>query len=167
MKELKLSKKLEKALNEQIRLELESSYIYNGMRLYFKSLGVPGATNWMTWQVKEEQHHAEDFIDFVLDMDGELELGQLNEQTTKYDSMLDVFEKGLAHEKEISASILKLLDLAIEEKNYAAENFLRHYVDEQVEEEDHFRGIIDMVKMAGNNEAALFKVDSILAKRDH
>ncbi|WP_054252859.1 ferritin [Neofamilia massiliensis] len=167
MKELKLSKKLEKALNEQITLELQSAYIYNGMRLYFKSLGMPGATNWMTFQTREEEHHAEDFIDFILDMDGDVELGDLKKVTTKYDSILDVFEKGLAHEKEISASILSILDLAIEEKNYAAENFLRHYVDEQIEEEDHFRGYVDLVKMAGDNEAALFKVDSILGKRDH
>lgn len=167
MKELKLSKELEKALNEQIRLELESSYIYNGMRLYFKSLGLPGATSWMTFQAKEEQHHAEDFIDFILDMDGEVELGQLSKVTTKYDSILDVFEKGLAHEKVISASILNILEMAIEEKNYAAENFLRSYVDEQLEEEDHFRGYVDLIKMAGDNEAALFNVDSILGKRDH
>ena len=167
MKELKLSKKLEKALNEQITLELQSAYIYNGMRLYFKSLGIPGATKWMTFQTREEEHHAEDFIDFILDMDGEVELGQLTKVTTEYKSILDVFEKGLEHEKEISASILSILDLAIEEKNYAAENFLRHYVDEQLEEEDHFRGYVDLVKMAGDNEAALFKVDSILGKRDH
>ena len=166
MRQLKLSDKLEKALNEQIRLELESSYIYNGMRIYLKSLGIPGATSWFELQTREEQHHAEEFIDFLLEMDCEVELGQINKQTTKYKGILDVFEKGLAHEKEISASILNLLDLAIEEKNYAAENFLRKYVDEQVEEEDHFRGYIDLIKMAGDNEAALFKVDSILGKRD-
>ncbi|MDO5038036.1 MAG: ferritin [Tissierellia bacterium] len=163
---LNLSKKLEKALNEQVRMETESAYIYNGMRLFFKEKGLPGATSWMTHQAHEELKHAEDFIDMILDLDGHVVLGELKEPTTEYKSILDVFEAGLAHEKEISSSILELLDLALEEKNYAVENFLRTYVDEQVEEEDHFRGVIDMVKMAGDDPAALFKVDGILAKRD-
>ncbi|MDO5028123.1 MAG: ferritin [Bacillota bacterium] len=164
--ELKMSEKLEKAFNDQIRLELESSYIYTGMRMYFQSLGLPGATKWMTIQAEEEREHADLFINFLLDMDAGLELGTLNAQTTQYDSMLDVFEKGLAHEKVISASILKLLEMAIEEKNYGAENFLRTFVDEQIEEEDHFRGYVDLIKMAGDDVAALFKVDSILGKRE-
>lgn len=163
---MKLSKRLNDELNRQIQMEYESAYKYNGMRLYFKSLGIPGATHWMELQTMEETHHAEDFIDFILDVDGEVETHALAEQPTRYESILDVFEKGLEHEKEISASIISILDIAIEEKNYAAENFLRTYVDEQVEEEDNFRGVIDMIKLAGDNESALFKVDSILGKRE-
>ncbi|MFB0972351.1 MAG: ferritin [Neofamilia sp.] len=163
---MKLSEKLNEEFNRQIQMEYESAYKYNGMRLYFKSLGIPGATHWMTLQTHEEISHAEDFISFVLDVDGEIEAQGLAEQPTEYKSILDVFEQGLEHEKEISASIISILDLAIEEKNYAAENFLRTYVDEQVEEEDHFRGVIDMVKMAGDDPAALFKVDGILGKRE-
>lgn len=162
---MELSKKLEQALNEQVRLELESSYIYNGMRLYLKKRGIPGATSWMTNQMHEEQEHAEDFINLLIQLDGNVELGDIKKQTTEYDSVLAVFEAGLAHEKTITASIEKLLELAIKEKHYAVENFLRHYINEQVEEEDNFRGIIDMFKLAGNNEAAFFKVDSILGKR--
>lgn len=165
---LGLSEKLEQALNRQVTLELESSYIYNGMRLYFKERGLPGATHWMTLQMGEEQEHAEDFIDCILDLDGHVVLGPIEEQTTEYESILDVFEKGLEHEQFISKSILEILEIAIEEKNYAAENFLRTYVDEQVEEEDNFRHHIDLIKAAGNNEAALFEVDAKLAQRqDH
>lgn len=163
--ELGLSERLEKKLNEQVTLELESAQIYNGMRLYFKERGLPGATHWMTLQMEEERGHAEDFIDCILDLDGHVELGPIGAQTTEYSSILDVFEKGLEHEKLISKSIMEILEIAIEEKNYAAENFLRTYVDEQVEEEDNFRHHIDMIKVAGENEAALFEVDKKLAMR--
>ncbi len=164
---MKLSERLLKGLNEQVTMENESAYKYDGMRLYFKELGSPGAEKWLTVQAHEELSHAEDFINFILDVDGKLEpLGTFEQQPVDYHSYLDVFEKGLEHEKEISASILRLLEIAIEEKNYAAENFLRSYVDEQVEEEDNFRGVIDMIKLAGDDTAALFKVDSILGKRE-
>lgn len=164
---MKLSDKLEKMLNDQVRMELESAYKYEGMRLYFKDLGIPGATSWMAIQVEEEREHAEDFIDFILEVDGKLApIGALEEQPVEYESILDVFEKGLEHEKLISKSIREILDVAMEEGHYAAQNFLRTYIDEQVEEEDHFREQIDLVKMAGDNEAALFQVDHILGKRE-
>lgn len=163
---MELSEKLLKMLNDQVRMELESAYKYEGMRLYFKDLGIPGSEHWMSLQVEEEREHAEDFIDFILDVDGELApIGKLEEQPVEYESILDVFEKGLEHEKEISKSIREILDVAMEEGHYAAQNFLRTYIDEQVEEEDHFREQIEMIKMAGDNSAALFQVDHILGKR--
>lgn len=163
---MKLSQKLQEALNEQVKLEKEAAYKYDGMRLYFKDLGSPGAEHWLTLQTEEEISHAEDFIDFILEVDGELEpLGALESQPVKYDSYLDVFEKALDHERLISRSIKDILEIAIEEKNYAAENFLRTYIDEQVEEEDSFRSVIDIIKLAGDDTAALFRVDAILAQR--
>jgi ferritin len=164
--ELKLSKKLQDALNKQITFEISSAYLYDGMRLYLKKLGLPGATKWMTLQAHEELHHAEDFIDFMLSMDGDIEIGELPAVSTHYDCPQAVWEVGLGHEKEISASIMEILNLAIEENNYAAENFLRTYVDEQIEEEDHFRSVVDLWNLAGDDKAALFKVDGILGKRE-
>lgn len=165
MLELKMSDQLLAAFNKQIQMELQSAYIYNGMRIYLKDLGLPGATHWMTLQTHEEIHHAEDFIDVVQELDEHVELFPMEKVKAQYDSPLAVWEAGLAHEKEITASILEMLQMAIEEKNYRVENFLRKYVDEQNEEEDHFRGIIDLFKMAGDDKAALFKVDGILRKR--
>lgn len=162
---LGLSEKLQQALNEQVTREYEAAWIYNGMRVYLDDLGAYGAKKWMKVQVGEEMEHAQDFIDIILELDGEVKIGSLPEIETKYDSMLAVWEAGLEHEKFISESILNILEIAIEEKNYAVENFLRTYVDEQVEEEDNFRGVIDFLKLAGDDTAALLKVDSVLGKR--
>lgn len=168
---MKLSEKLEKALNDQVRFEYEAAAVYNGMRIYLEDLGAPGATNWMTKQVHEEFEHAQDFIDFIQEVDGEVKgIGSIPEVPCEYDGLLGVWEAGLEHEKEISASIRNILEIAIEEKHYAAENFLRTYIDEQVEEEDNFRSVIEMIKLAIDEEGimdkgAMFKVDSILGER--
>lgn len=166
MKKFKLSDKLVEAINEQIRLELESSYIYTGMRLYFEDLGCRGAAHWMDIQAEEEQEHAEAFVKFLIEMECPVELRTINAQPTKYNSYLEVFEKALEHEKAISASIFELLDLTLEEKNYAAENLVRKFVDEQLEEENTAKGIVDLIKFAGDNPAAIFEIDSALAKRE-
>lgn len=163
---MELSKKLLEALNKQVTMEYEAAYIYNGMRLYLQSANIHGGTRWMTKQVHEELKHAQDFADFILDVDGELaDLGKQNAVATSYKSMLEVWETGLEHEKKITESITKALEIAIADKHYAAENFLRTYIDEQVEEEDNFRSICDLLRMAGDDRAALLRVDEILGRR--
>lgn len=163
---MELSKKLQDALNKQVAFEYEAAYKYDGMRIYLKDLGAPGATKWMTLQTWEEVHHAEDFINFIKSVDGQVEIHAIEKQTTDYDGLVSVWEAGLAHEKEITASIKSILEIAIKEKNYEAENFLRTYVDEQVEEEEHFTDVLELLKKAGDDKAAIFKVDGILGTRE-
>lgn len=166
MSTYKLSERLEKAFNDQIQLEYDSAYIYRGMEVFFQDMGAKGITNFFNVQTKEEVEHAEDFTQFVLDVGGHVELEALNKPSTEYDSFLDVFETALEHEKKVTESIRGILEIALEEKNYAAENFLRKYVDEQVEEEDTFQGLVDLLKWIGDDKAALLQFDHKLAKRE-
>lgn len=162
---MKLSKKLEKALNDQIRKEYEAAYVYNGMRIYLDDAGLRGASSWMTKQTQEELEHAEAFIQHVKSMDGKVVLEKVEGQKTDYKDLLEVLEAAYKHEQMITKSISEILDLAMAEKQYATENFLRKFVDEQVEEEENFRDLIDLVKFVGNDKAGLLKVDSGLGKR--
>ena len=162
---MELSQKLQDALNKQVAMEYQAAYKYNGMRIYLDDLGAHGATHWMTLQTKEEIQHAEDFIQFIKSVDGQVELGQIKKETTDYDGLASVWEAGLSHEKEITKSIEDILALAIKENNYAAENFLRTYVDEQVEEEDNFRDVLELIELAGDDITAMFQVDSKLGQR--
>lgn len=164
---MKLSNRLNDALVEQVRLEYEAAWLYNGMRIFLDDLGAVGATKWMTAQVYEEMHHAQDFIDFIMEADGEIDaVGGIDAASCDYDGLLSVWEAGLDHEKKITKSITNILEIAIEDKNYAAENFLRTYVDEQLEEEDNFRNVIELIKLAEDDKAAIFRVDAILGQRD-
>lgn len=164
---MKLSKELNDALVEQVRLEYEAAWLYNGMRIFLEDLGAVGATRWMTAQVHEEFTHAQDFINFIMDADGEInQVGGLDATNCDYEGLQDVWETGLEHEKKITRSITDILEMAINEKNYAAENFLRTYVDEQLEEEDNFRNVIELIKLAEDDKGAMFRVDSILGQRN-
>ena len=165
---MKLSDGLQKGLNEQIRLEYNSAYIYKGMAMYFADLGLEGFRKFFDDHVKEEIKHANDFINYIVEVDGKVELGALTEVETDFNSILDVFEKAYEHELLISKSIQDLNAQAIEEKNYAAENFLRTYIDEQVEEEDLFLGLKEMVEFAGDDKSAIFQMNGMLRNlHDH
>ena len=45
------------ALNEQIKKEFESAYLYLSMSAFFESLSLEGMAQWMKVQAKEEIEH--------------------------------------------------------------------------------------------------------------
>lgn len=162
---MQLKKDLLKAFNEQIQKEYASSYIYTDMELYFKKLSLKGFERFFNQQSLEERQHAEQFVNFVFDMEGDVELKELEKPGGNYKSILDVFEQALAHEKFVTKSITELLELARKDENYAAENFLRRFIDEQVEEEAAFQEIVDTIKFLDDDKAALFSYNVALGQR--
>jgi ferritin len=65
----------------------------------------------------------------------------------------------------MTGMIYNLMDLAREEKDYATEEMLRWFVNEQVEEESNTLKIVEQLKMIGDSKESLFQIDHRLAKR--
>ena len=61
--------------------------------------------------------------------------------------------------------IYNLTDLAVSLKDHATQSFLRWFIDEQVEEEATADGIVQKLKMVGNDKTGLLYLDSELNKR--
>ena len=72
---------------------------------------------------------------------------------------LDMFEELLKHEIFVSESINKLVDIALQEKDYATHNFLQWYVSEQIEEERLARTCNDKLEMIGDDKSGLYLFD--------
>ena len=97
-----LSKKLEEALNAQINAEFWSAYLYLSMSAYFEAEGKSGFANWFKVQFKEEQAHAEIFMNFVHDRGGRVILKPIDAVETNWASPLDVFKSTLEHERKVT-----------------------------------------------------------------
>jgi ferritin len=160
-----ISKQMSKAINEQINKELFSAYLYLGMSGWAERNGLPGAGNWFFVQTQEELAHIQRFYQYLLRQGASLSLEAIAKPEQVYKSALDLFEKGLAHEKFVTASINGLVDLAVKEKDHATEVFLQWFVNEQVEEEENGNRIIDQLKLAGPAGGGLFMIDRELATR--
>ncbi len=159
------NRKVQEAMNDQIQRELESAYIYLAMAAYFDSVNLPGFAHWMKVQFQEEQAHAFKFYDFVNDRGGRVILQALGQPLIEFQSALDAFEKALAHEEKITGHINDLYALATEEKDFASQNLLQWFVEEQVEEEKNAGDIVDMLKKIGDNYHALIMLDRELGQR--
>jgi ferritin len=160
-----LSKKMVDSVNGQINKEIYSAYLYLAMAASAEASGYKGAAVWLKVQYHEEMVHAMKFYEYVMDQGGGLKLMAIAEPQTKYSSLLEIFEKTLAHEQVVTKSINDLMELAIQEKDHASQALLAWYVTEQVEEEKNATEILQTLKMIGSNTSALYLYDKELAAR--
>ncbi|NSW58331.1 MAG: ferritin [Armatimonadetes bacterium] len=160
-----ISEKMNAAINEQINKELYSEYLYQSMAAWFEAEGLPGFANWMRVQAQEEHFHAMKFFDYVIETGGRVILEAIAKPPSEFGSPKGAFEATLEHENFITASINSLVDLAIELKDHATNNFLQWYVAEQVEEESNDKAILDQLKWIGDNGNALLMLDKELGTR--
>jgi ferritin, putative len=160
-----ISKKLEDALNEQINKEFYSAYLYLGMAAHFESEGLKGFAKWMRVQALEEQGHAMKLYDYLFSVDAKPVLKAIKEAPVHYEKPpVEVIQEVLKHEQYVTASINSLYELALAEKDYKTQVFLQWYINEQVEEEENDRNILDVFKHINGN-AGLLILDKALGER--
>lgn len=162
---MKLSTNVEKALNDQITLELASAYAYLGMAAWFESTPFTGFASWMKKQSTEELDHASRIFEYVSERGGRISLGGLPAPKCDYQSALEAFKASQAHEQKVSASILAIYELAGAEKDYSTQSFLKWFLDEQVEEEKSVGDMVATLELIGDNRNGLFHIDHRAAKR--
>jgi ferritin len=153
------------ALNEQIKHEFYSSYLYLSMASSFEVTELPGFARWMRKQSEEEREHAMKFFDFLLDRGEHVQLQALDQPPHAFRSPLDTFEQALEHEKEITSRIHKLYELSLQKNDYPAQVFLHWFVTEQVEEEKAATEVVERLRIAGDDGAALLLLDKELGER--
>ncbi|QGG47488.1 ferritin [Heliorestis convoluta] len=159
------SDKLQAELNQQIKEELYSSQIYLAMAAYCADQDLDGFANFFKVQAEEEKFHAMKFFNFINEMGGRVLITGFPDPQNEYDSILDVYEKSLAHEKMVTKRIYKLMDLAMDEREHATISFLKWFIDEQVEEEAMFQGVIKKLRLIGKDVNALYMLDNEMAQR--
>ncbi|MFH1502799.1 MAG: ferritin [Candidatus Eisenbacteria bacterium] len=160
-----LTKKMEKALNEQINAEIYSSYLYLSMAAWSEGEGLDGFGNWFKIQAQEELTHAMRFYAYVYGRGGRVRMTAIEGPKTEWKSALETFEDTLEHERKVTGLINKLVKLARDESDYATENMLQWFVAEQVEEEDTADRLRQKVELVGGKGHGLYLLDKELAVR--
>jgi ferritin len=160
-----IGKAMQDAINEQINKELFSSFLYLSMAAYFTEKNLDGFAHWMRLQAGEEYEHAMKFYDFILDRGGRVYLKALDAPATDWNSNLEVAEQVAAHEASVSSSIHDLYELALKEKDYAAQVMLQWFITEQVEEEKNAADLVAKLKLIEERGTAVLMLDHRLSKR--
>lgn len=160
-----ISNKMCKALNDQINAELFSSYLYLSMSSWFSERSLSGFASWMRVQAQEELSHGMKIYDYILERGGKVKLAAIDQPESEWKSAVVVVEEVVQHEAKVTGLVNDLVDLALSEKDHAANIFLQWFVAEQVEEEASVGEVFERMKMIDGDSAGMFAMDMELSKR--
>lgn len=160
-----ISPRIEKLINDQFNMELFSSNLYLSMTSWFLSQDLDGFANFFRIQAQEEMMHAMKQFDYLHNVDGKISMKAVDAPDQEFKSIVDCFEKTLAHEQKVTASISNILHSALEEKDYATHSFFQWFINEQVEEEATMKTMLKKVKMIGENSSSLYLLNAELLQR--
>lgn len=160
-----IPKSIEEAFNKQINAETYSAYLYWSMSAALEEMNLPGFANWMRIQAQEEMTHAAKFYTQIIERGGRVTLAAIDAPQTEWDDVKAVFEAGLAHEQLVTRLINDMMDLAIREKDHAANMFLQWFVTEQVEEEATAMEILGKLEIVGQTTGGLYMLDKEMGQR--
>jgi bacterioferritin B len=139
------------ALNEQIANELAASQQYVGAAVYYDADTLPRLASFFYRQALEEREHAMMMIQYLLDVDEEVQIPDIKSQATKYTDGVAPVKMALEQERRVGEEIYALFELAREVKDYRAEQFMQWFVKEQVEEVALMQDILNVVQRSKEN----------------
>ncbi|MCB0648319.1 MAG: ferritin [Saprospiraceae bacterium] len=155
-----LSKKMQDALNEQVRIEAQSSQVYLAMASWAEiQPGIDNITSFFYRHSDEERMHMLKLIKFINERGGFAMIPALEQPQPTFPSIKHAFKELLKHEEYVSQSINTVVDIALNEKDYATYNFMQWYVSEQIEEEALARTMNDKLELIGDDKSGLYLFD--------
>jgi ferritin len=160
-----ISKSMQDAINEQIKNEIYSAYLYLSMSAHFEGRNLNGFAKWLRVQANEELGHAMKFYDYLFERGGQVVLKAIEQPPSEWKSNLEVFEQVLEHEQKVTAMINKLYEQALKENDYPSQILLQWFINEQVEEEKNATQIIENLKLIDAHGTAVLMLDHELGKR--
>ena len=146
-----IGKELEKAINTQIGNELGANLEYLQIASYFESGDMLKFAQIFFDQASEERFHAMKFLRYILDTGGQVDIPAIGKPRTDFGSPADAVQAALDWELTVTKQINNLMDIAVQEKDYIAQEFLRWFVSEQLEEVSTMDTLLSVVDRAGTN----------------
>jgi bacterioferritin B len=158
-----ISEKMNAELNAQAGRELGASNQYMNIAAYFDNEGLPELSAFFFRQSGEERQHALRFVNYVLDAGGKVAVPAIDAPPSDIGSAERAVQLSLDWEMEVTQQINTLMDLAIKQNDHITQEFLRWFVDEQLEEVSTMDELLSVVRRAG--EANLLFVEQYIVRK--
>jgi bacterioferritin B len=155
------AKSFPEALNDQISNELGAAMQYIGAAVYYDAETLPRLAQFFYRQAAEERTHAMMMVQYLLDVDEEVRIPDIQGQRTRFDDPVAPVAMALDQERRVGEEIYALFELAREVKDYRAEQFMQWFVKEQVEEVALMSDLLNVVERSKDN---LLLVEDYIAR---
>jgi len=151
------------AFEKQGAQELFTSKAYLAMAYWSEVKHWSGYAKLFHLQADEEQAHARKIFEHLVDRDVIPTIGAVGAATSNFGSLVDIAKAAYDLERANTASIHALYELALAEKDYAAQIFLHEFIAEQVEEEAWTDKLLEKTRQAACS-GAQFNFDRHVVK---
>lgn len=165
-KRIRISPKVEEMLNERISAEFEAAYIYKHMSTWASYTGYTGTACYMKQHYEEELEHAEKLYKYILDRGAMPKTPLIPAQTIKLNSLKELFNLALEHEIKVTEGYKKACEVAYSDNDKVTAEFLRWFLEEQIDEEGQFIDILDRLDVIGDDKRGEFFLDQELANKE-
>ena len=149
------------ALNDQIANEFGAQMQYIGAAVYYDTETLPRLAAFFYRQALEERSHAMMMVQYLLDVDEQVQIPDIEGQRSSFDDAVSPVKMALEQEKRVGEEIYALFELAREVKDYRAEQFMQWFVKEQVEEVALMGDLLNVVERSRDN---LLLVEDFIAR---
>jgi ferritin len=153
------------ALNKQLQQELAASYGYLSLSVWFEQQVLKGFAAFFLKQAQEEREHAMKILEYIQDTGGAVTLGGIEAPRQKFGSVLEAVQQAQTAERNNTASINEVYQIAQKENDLATQQMLDWFIKEQVEEEKWADELVTLAEKAGDHVGALFMLDNRLARQ--
>ncbi|MGI9526532.1 MAG: ferritin [Weeksellaceae bacterium] len=164
----RISDRMEKQLNIQLTKEAEAAQVFLAYGSWAETQGFPGIAEFFYGHEIEEREHMKKIMRYINGRGGESRFPSIPAAPANPENLKDCLDKALQHEINNSKAIDEIVNLALEEKDWATFNFAQWFVKEQIEEETLVNDLIDKFNLASdekNNNENLYELDKDLAKK--
>ncbi len=154
-----LSKAIENALNDQLKIEAVSSHYYLAMASWAENKGYPGIADFMYQHSDEERMHMLKLVRYINERGGVANICSIEKPEFDFETITDLFKSLYSHEVNVTKSINEVVGTCLDERDYSTHNFMQWYVAEQLEEEALAREILDRLSLIGNDKGGMYLFD--------
>jgi bacterioferritin B len=143
--------RLTNTINEQIANEYAASQQYVAIAVHYDALTLPQLAAHFYRQAVEERNHAMMLVQYLLDADKEVVVPGVEAPQSGFADVVEPVRLALEQEKRVTAQISALVQLAREETELVAEQFLHWFLQEQREEVASMSGLLAVVERSHDN----------------
>lgn len=158
-----ISDEMASRLNAQINREMSSAHFYLSLAAQAEVMNLKGVASWFFAKHGEELTHAIKMYRYLIDQDAAVRIGEVAAPEAVNPSVIEMFERTLTHERDVTVCINDLVDHALSERDHATNIFLQWFVTEQIEEEATVKDILGRVRLFGDQGQSLLLIDNELA----
>jgi ferritin len=123
------------ALTEQIAREFAAAHQYVAIGNYYAAETFPQLSGFFYSQAEEEREHAMKMVNYLIDCGVQPDIGGVESPKGSFGDHVEPIRLALEQERQVTIKISELFEIARETRDFASEQFLHWFIEEQVEEE--------------------------------